>query len=98
MVSSLTSLERFAPLTLGIAFFNMVFIQGVISIAKHEEVTKQAPKAIQMGVLSAGFDFAFMMSFLLGIVILALAIVTVPKTHPDYLDAKDGSEPGLGMI
>jgi EmrB/QacA subfamily drug resistance transporter len=98
MVSSLTSLERFAPLTLGIAFFNMVFIQGVITIAKHEEVTKQAPKAIQMGVLSAGFDFAFMMSFLLGIVILILAIATVPKTHPDYLDAKDGSEPGLGMI
>ncbi len=29
MVSSLTSLERFAPLTLGIAFANLVFIQGI---------------------------------------------------------------------
>jgi EmrB/QacA subfamily drug resistance transporter len=98
MVSSLTSLERFAPLTLGIAFFNLIFIQGVVAIAKHGGVTREAPRAIQMGVLSAGFDFAFLVSFILGIVILILAIVTRPVTHPDYLEQENAAEPGIGMI
>jgi EmrB/QacA subfamily drug resistance transporter len=98
MVSSLTSLERFAPLTIGIAFFNLVFIQGVISIAGHSGVTKEAPKVLQMQVLAAGFDFAFLMSFILGIVILVLALVTRPKIHPDYLDGKEGDLPGTGMM
>jgi hypothetical protein len=61
-------------------------------------VTRQAPKAIQMGVLSAGFDFAFMMSFILGIVILIIAIITRPKTHPDYLEDGSVTESGMGMI
>jgi EmrB/QacA subfamily drug resistance transporter len=98
MVSSLTSLERFAPLTLGIAFFNLVFIQGVISIAKHESVTREAPKALQMGVLATGFDFAFMMSFILGIVILIIAIITRPKIHPDYLGGSEEIQTGTGLI
>jgi EmrB/QacA subfamily drug resistance transporter len=98
MVSSLTSLERFAPLTLGIAFFNLVFIQGVISIAGQSGVTREAPKAIQMGVLAAGFDFAFLMSFILGIAILVLAVISRPKMHPDYLEEKNGAEPGMGLI
>jgi EmrB/QacA subfamily drug resistance transporter len=98
MVSSLTSLERFAPLTLGIAFFNLVFIQGVISIAKHESITREAPKALQMGVLSTGFDFAFMISFILGIVILIIAVISRPKVHPDYLDKNEEIQTGTGLI
>ena len=59
MVSSLTSLERFAPLTLGIAFFNLAFIQGVPMIAANSAVTKKSPADLQVHVLASGFDFAF---------------------------------------
>jgi EmrB/QacA subfamily drug resistance transporter len=97
MVSSLTSLERFAALTLGIAFFNLIFIQGVISIAKNHDVTKSSPSAMQLHVLSAGFDFAFFISFLLGIVIIVLAIVVREEIHPDNLNAPAG-EPGAGLL
>jgi len=90
MVSSLTSLERFAPLTLGIAAFNMVFIGGTLHIASHEGVTKLAPVAMKQEVLAAGFDFAFLLSLAVGIVILILALIARQEIHPDY----QGSEPG----
>ncbi len=96
MVSSLTSLERFAPLTLGIAFFNLVFIQGIIGIAARHDVTRNSPADIQLHVLSAGFDLAFFISFLLGIVILVLAFATKEVVHPDNLDSS--VEPGAGML
>jgi EmrB/QacA subfamily drug resistance transporter len=96
MVSSLTSLERFAPLTLGIAFFNLIFIQGIMTIAANHAVTRDSPADIQMHVLSAGFDFAFFISFLLGIVILVVALATKEEVHPDNLNAT--VEPGAGML
>jgi hypothetical protein len=40
MVSSLTSLERFAPMTIGIAIYNAIFIQGMTTIAAHYDITK----------------------------------------------------------
>jgi len=97
MVSSLTSLERFAPLTLGIAFFNLVFLQGVIAIAASQDVTKASPADMQIHVLSAGFDFAFLFSFLLGLAIIVIAIVAREEIHPDYRDGSGPCEPG-GMI
>jgi EmrB/QacA subfamily drug resistance transporter len=97
MVSSLTSLERFAPLTLGIAFFNLVFLQGVASIAASHEVTKASPVDMQLQVLAAGFDFAFLFSFLLGIAIIVIAIIAREEIHPDYRDGSGPCEPG-GMI
>ncbi len=98
MISSLTSLERFAPLTLGIATFNLIFLQGVLTIAKNHDVTKSSPAEMQVQVLSAGFDFAFLLSFMLGLVILALAIVSREEIHPDYLTGSDSDEPLSGMI
>lgn len=97
MVSSLTGLERFAPLTLGIAFFNLIFIQGIISIAAGQDVTKTSPVNLQQQVLAAGFDFAFFISFVIGIVIIIVAIFTRQEIHPDYADSKEPVEPG-GMI
>jgi hypothetical protein len=47
-------------------------------------------------VLSAGFDLAFFISFLLGIVILVLALATKEVVHPDNLDSS--VEPGSGML
>jgi len=97
MISSLTSLERTAPLSIGIATFNLIFIQGVLTIAANHDVTRQSPSGIQMQVLSAGFDLAFLLSFLLGFVILALAFVIREETHPDYQDAAEPLEPGIGI-
>lgn len=85
MVSSLTSLERFAPLTLGIAFYNIVFIQGMTFIAAEHRVTQNAPITIQQKVLTAGFDLTFTVTFILGIVILVLTILARVKEHPDYM-------------
>jgi EmrB/QacA subfamily drug resistance transporter len=98
MVSSLTSLERFAPLTLGIAFFNLVFLQGVIAIAANHDITKSSPAGLQVQVLASGFDFAFLFSFLLGLVIIVLAIAAREEVHPDYCNASGPREPGSGMI
>ena len=90
MVSSLTSLERFAPMTIGIALYNIAFVQGMAAIAAHYDVAKSAPAGIQMKVLAAGFDLAFLVSFLIGIVILILALLVRYEMHPDYLES--GSE------
>jgi EmrB/QacA subfamily drug resistance transporter len=98
MISSLTSLERFAPLTLGIAIFNLIFTQGVLTIAANHDVTKSSPAEIQQHVLSAGFDLAFLLSFLLGLVILMLAVATREEVHPDYLNQSADDEPMTGII
>ncbi|MCK9580768.1 MAG: MFS transporter [Methanoregula sp.] len=98
MVSSLTGLERFAPLTLGIAFFNLVFLQGILTIATHHDVTKSSPAAMQIKVLSAGFDFAFFISFVLGIVIILIAILARQEIHPDNLNNSEPAGPDAGFI
>jgi EmrB/QacA subfamily drug resistance transporter len=90
MVSSLTSLERFAPMTLGIAFANMVFIQGIIAIADNRGITETAPVNIKLLVMTAGFDLAFFFSFAVSIFILILALVVQQEIHPDYQDDKNG--------
>jgi EmrB/QacA subfamily drug resistance transporter len=85
MASSLTSLERFAPLTIGIAVFNAIFIQGVILIATEYGVTRSAPVYIQQKALTAGFDLTFCVTFIFGIVVLILTFIVKEKIHPDYL-------------
>jgi len=85
MVSSLTSLERFAPMTIGIALFNLVFLQGIQAIAGHHGVTDTAPAYLRLQVLAAGFDLAFFGSFLLGIGIVVLSFLVREEIHPDYL-------------
>ena len=95
MVSSLTSLERFAPLTLGIAVFNMIFLWGISTIAANHDVTRLSPVDIQKTVISAGFDLAFFGSFVLGIVILILALVIRQEIHPDNLGKEEEMGPGM---
>jgi EmrB/QacA subfamily drug resistance transporter len=94
MVSSLTSLERFAPMTIGIAIFNIVFIQGIDAIASHNAITRLAPAYIRIEVLTAGFDLAFLFAFAVGVIILILAIVARQETHPDY-QADEGDKPAI---
>jgi len=98
MVSSLTSLERFAPMTIGIAIFNLIFLQGMDLIAAHRGVTQEAPVNIKMDVLSSGFDLAFTAAFIIGIVILILTLFARQETHPDYLQKSDDNEVVVGVI
>lgn len=92
MVSSLTSLERFAPMTIGIAIFNVVFIQGIDAIAAHNAITKLAPAYIRIEVLTAGFDLAFLFAFVVGVIILILAFIARQETHPDYQSGNEDEQ------
>jgi len=93
MVSSVTTLSRFVPLTPGIAAFNRVFTQGIIALAKSHEITKLSPVAIQKDLLAAGFDLAFLISLVLGIVIIVLSLLAKVEIHPDYLHTSGDDEP-----
>jgi EmrB/QacA subfamily drug resistance transporter len=97
MVSSLTSLERFAPLSLGIAFANLVFIQGIITIATNHGITEISPSDIKLHLITAGFDLAFFFSFIIAIIILLLAIFARQEVHPDYQN-DSGEESLSGML
>ena len=98
MVSSLTSLERFAPMTIGIAIFNLIFVQGVLRIADNRAITMQSPVEVKMNLLSAGFDIAFFGAFIVAVVVLVLAFLARQEVHPDYLDAGDEGAPEVGMM
>ena len=98
MVSSLTSLERFAPMTIGIAVFNLIFIQGMSLVAAHHNVTSEAPVNIKLEVLTAGFDIAFLAALIIGIVILVLAVFARQEIHPDYLEQDEEEAVPTGMI
>ena len=89
MVSGLIIVERFAPMSMGIALFNLVFMQGIITVATHNEITRTAPVNIKIDILMTGFDLAFIFAFLVGVIILVLAIVARQETHPDYQQVAD---------
>jgi len=97
MVSSLTSLERFAPLTLGIAFANLVFIQGIVTIAGNRGITMDAPANIRLQVLTAGFDLAFFASLIVAVFILILVVFARQEIHPDYQSGDDDEAP-MGLL
>jgi len=84
MISSLTSLERTAPMPIGIAIFNLILILGVVGIANRYAVTYSSPIDIRMQVLSGGFDIAFILSLVMGFVILAISFALKEEIHPDY--------------
>ena len=96
MVSSLTSVERFAPITLGIALFNLIFVQGVVSLARHEGITMSAPASIAIPVISAGFDISFFAAFLLGLAIVVLTFLVREEVHPDFRGENGIAAPGDG--
>jgi len=98
MVSSLTSLERFAPLTLGIAFANLIFIQGIAVIAGEKGITESAPANIKLALMTAGFDLAFFASLVIAVIILVLAIFAKQEVHPDYLSGNDDEDVTPGII
>jgi hypothetical protein len=44
---------------------------------------------IKIDILMTGFDLAFIFAFLVGIIILVLAIIARQETHPDYQQGAD---------
>lgn len=72
MVSSLTGLERFAPMTLGIAFFNILFIWAIQFFARHADIISRPPVEIAAEILSDGFDFCFIVSCIIAVVLVVL--------------------------
>lgn len=97
MVSSLTSLERYAPLTLGIAFSNLIFIQSVAAIAGSHAITKDAPITIKQELLTAGFDIAFIASLVVAIIIFIITIFVREEIHPDNMSGSD-EDATMGII
>jgi EmrB/QacA subfamily drug resistance transporter len=62
MASSLTGLERFAPMTIGVAVYNIIFLYGIISTFMDSGILERPPDAVAAAILSAGFDLAFLVS------------------------------------
>jgi EmrB/QacA subfamily drug resistance transporter len=91
MASSVTIVERFAPMSVGIALFNLVFVWGVTRIATDEGITRTAPANILAEALVGGFDLAFLLAFLVGILILALAFIARQEIHPEYRQEGDAT-------
>jgi uncharacterized membrane protein len=85
-------------MTIGIAIFNMIFLQGISLVAARQNVTSEAPVNIKMEVLSAGFDLAFFGAFILAIIIVILSFLAKQEVHPDYLEDDSDSEIIAGMI
>lgn len=90
MTSSLTSLERFAPMTLGIAFFNAIFTNAMVLIETRYNITETATVLIQKKVLTAGFDLTFAVTFIFGIIVLILTFFAREKVHPDNQGESSG--------
>jgi len=72
MVSSLTGLERYAPMTIGVAVYNLIVIVGIVTIIKNSGIIEKSPADIGASILSLGFNMAFVLSVILSVVILIL--------------------------
>lgn len=89
MVSSLLNVERFGPMTLGISFASMLFIQAILMVGKHREVTLESPKNLVVEAVATGFDLVFVVIFVISLAILALAILSRDEIHPDNVDSDE---------
>jgi putative copper export protein len=76
-------------LTLGIAFANLVFIQGITAIAGNRGITESAPANIKLELMTAGFDLAFFFSLVVAVIILILALFARQEVHPDTQSGND---------
>ncbi len=89
MVSSLLNVERYGPMTLGISFVSMLFIQAILSVGKYRNVTTSSPKDLVIDAVATGFDLVFLVIFLISLAILALAILSRDEVHPDNVDSDE---------
>lgn len=82
MISSLISLLRFLPLTMGIAVFNIVFMEG---ISPGGRAAPETLAGIGEEALINGFDLAFLFACFVCIIMLGCVYFARQEIHPDYL-------------
>ena len=87
MISSFTSLERFIPMMLGVTIFNILFVQGISSVASAGSVGEMM-KSVSKTALESGFGLAFWFAFLLSLCMLVVAVCANLEIHPDYQKEK----------
>jgi EmrB/QacA subfamily drug resistance transporter len=85
MVSGFICLERFVPITLGIALFTMAFVRGMATASGGSGVAGEALVHIKTSVLLAGFSQAFLFGCVVSIVLLGIVLLARQEVHPDYL-------------
>lgn len=84
MISSFTNLERFIPMIMGIAIFNIILIKGMAEIGITGELSKSVLAGVRAEALSGCFETAYLFAFLVSIFILISALLARQETHPDY--------------
>ncbi len=89
MVSSLMMVERFGPLTMGIAFFNMIFVQGMAFFSNFFKIGIETGANFQLKALTASYDATFLCIFLIGLGVVLFSWMARYKVHPDYIEKKD---------
>lgn len=96
MVSGFICLERFAPITIGVAFFTLAFVGGMDAAAPGSGVADKALAGIGTGILQAGFMQAFLFGCCVSIVLLAVTLLARQDVHADYrpTDNIGNPEPG----
>ena len=94
MVSSLTGLEQFAPITIGIAMYNLILVWVITTIATEENITETTPADIQINLLAHSFDVAFIASFILAVFVLIISLIIRQKVHPDHLEDRKTKHAG----
>lgn len=92
MVSGFICLERFVPITIGIALFTIAFVGGMDTASPGSGVARKALVSISPGVLEAGFSQAFLFGCLVSIVLLGVAILARAEIHPDYRPGEADSQ------
>ena len=85
MVSGFICLERFVPITIGVALFTIAFVGGMNAASPGSGVATEALVNIKTGVLVAGFGQAFLFGCMVSIVLLGVVILAHQEIHPDYL-------------
>ncbi len=84
MISSFICLERFAPITIGIAIFNIVFIQGMSAYWVGTQIETRALASIPVDILLHGFDLAFLFGLVFSVLLVGLVIIARQEVHSDH--------------
>ena len=88
MVSSLLSLERFAPMTIGIAFFNLFFVNSVLALAARYGIVAPVNLSDVQDVLTIGFDLSFFVAFIITILVVIITLIADWEIKEEMYDAE----------
>ncbi|NMB80022.1 MAG: MFS transporter, partial [Methanomicrobiales archaeon] len=87
MVSGFICLERFVPITIGVAVFTIAFVGGMNAARPGSGVANEALVNISTNVLLAGFGQAFLFGCVISLVLLAVVLAARQEIHLDYRPA-----------